>query len=150
MYRGIMAVNRDPRVRAFALEHLAQELKHLAFFDDWLTSRDTSALLPLWRLSGWALGLLAGLAGPRAVFTTVDAVEEFVVEHYGQQLTRLGESGQWPELYQVLWRFCADEDRHRWDALQRHPAWGRSGIAAAWSRVVGAGSKAAVWLARAF
>lgn len=109
LYRGILSISKDAEVHAFASEHLAQEQEHLAFFEAWMSPRDTSLLIPLWRLAGWALGLLSSLMGRKAVFLTVDAVEEFVVQHYNEQLLRLHEDDQYRPVALVLEQFCHDE-----------------------------------------
>lgn len=119
IYRGILAASRQRRVIEFAREHLAVEQRHLATLDEWLPRARRSRLLPLWRLSGWTLGAIAGLAGERAVYHTVEAVETFVVRHYQAQIDRLGESGPEGELRRTLCAFRDDEAGHRDDAGAR-------------------------------
>ena len=53
IYRGMLAVARCSELRAFAGEHLSTELRHRAFFDEWLPRRHQSRLLWLWRVAGW-------------------------------------------------------------------------------------------------
>ena len=60
IYKGVLALSRDAEIRAFAEHHLETEQSHLGFFEDWLTSREKSFLLPLWRLSGFVLGCSVG------------------------------------------------------------------------------------------
>lgn len=148
IYRGILALARNPEVRQFALEHLATEEQHLAFFDSWLPPRLRSRLLPLWRLSGWLLGALSLLGGARGVFLTIDAVETFVVQHYQDQIDYLAERGDNPQLASVLRRFQQDEDHHRQDAAQRRH--GGGWLANSWRTLVGEGSRLAVIAARRF
>ncbi len=148
-YRGVLDVATDPAVRDFAEEHLAQESEHLALFEAWLAPVDKSVFLPLWRFAGWLLGIIAGLAGDRAVYITVDAIEEFVVEHYSKQIERLAHDDDWPEVQLLLTRFCEDEFRHRQEAQNLWDE--RTGIiASTWRLIVGAGSAVAVLLARAY
>lgn len=147
IYRGILAVSRHGQVLTFARQHLAVEQRHLAALDHWLPGARRSRLLPLWRLSGWTLGVIAGLAGERAVYHTVEAVETFVVRHYQEQIDRLGESGPEGELRRALCALRDDEAGHRDDAGGRVEA--SSGpMARLWRTVVGSGSGAAVRLAR--
>ena len=75
IYRGILRVTRDPGIARFAKDHLATEEKHLSIFEAWLPKQHRSFLLPLWRLAGYLLGMIAASLGPRWVFTTIDAVE---------------------------------------------------------------------------
>lgn len=147
IYRGILALARNPEVRQFALEHLGTEEQHLAFFESWLPRRMRSRMLPLWRLSGWMLGALSLLGGARGVFLTIDAVETFVVQHYQDQIDYLEERGEHRDIVSVLRRFQQDENHHRQDASGRsasHETW----LARCWKTVVGEGSRLAVMAAR--
>lgn len=65
IYRGVLAVSRDPALRAFAQRHLATERRHLGLIEACLPAADHSRLLPLWRLAGWLTGALPALARPR-------------------------------------------------------------------------------------
>lgn len=53
---------------SFAQRHLKTEQRHLEAMHRLLPPAHHSALLPLWRVSGYALGLLPALVGPRALF----------------------------------------------------------------------------------
>lgn len=149
IYRGILAVSRDPEVRDFAMHHLETEQAHLAFFEDWLPLLHRSALLPVWRLSGWLLGALPALFGPRAVFRTIAAVESFVELHYDEQIETLAGQSKWASLRAQLVAFCREEVEHRNDASGRLDA-PPSPVGRGWSWLVGVGSCAGVWLARRF
>lgn len=150
IYKGILALSRDSEVRAFAEDHLATEEGHLALFDAWLDVASCSALLPAWRLSGWVLGAIAALGGRATAFTTIAAVETFVVAHYQQQLDRLAAEGIYPEVAVVLRSLQADEEHHRADAEQRNNSANSGLLAQLWAGIVGAGSAAAVIAARRF
>jgi ubiquinone biosynthesis monooxygenase Coq7 len=148
IYLGILAVSRHAGIRGFAGEHLKKEREHLAFFEQWLERRDISLLIPLWRLSGWLLGACSGLAGPRAVYITIDAVEDFVVAHYGAQVARLREADGYREIRDVLEQFQHDEEHHRQDAASRYNPVRPSLWARAWRSIVDSGSRLAVSAAR--
>lgn len=151
IYRGILALSRDPEIRAFASEHLETEKVHLAFFDSWLPSELHSRILPLWRLAGWLLGAVSLLGGRRGVYLTIDAVETFVVEHYQEQIEYLQNQREHREVRAVLRRFQRDEDHHRADAAERGAADGPAApgwIGRQWRNVVGEGSRLAVVAAR--
>ena len=148
IYRGILAVSRHDNLRRFARNHLATEEEHLALFDYWLEPGDQSLLIPLWRLSGWLLGVFAALGGARFVFLTIDAVEAFVVEHYDQQIERLREEGEWPEVRLVLEAFQQDEAHHRVDAIYRAGDRPPGLLESVWRVIVDSGSRLAVLAAR--
>jgi ubiquinone biosynthesis monooxygenase Coq7 len=147
IYRGILAVSRDPELRAFAERHKQTEQGHLDLLEAVLVPADRSRLLPLWRVAGFFTGLLPALFGPRAVYATIAAVESFVDHHYQDQLDRLDEAGIAPALRALLAKCQEDEVHHRDEA--RHAAGPPPGaLLRAWGWLVGAGSKAAVAAAR--
>jgi demethoxyubiquinone hydroxylase (CLK1/Coq7/Cat5 family) len=157
IYRGVLAVSRDPALREFARHHLETEQRHLALVEQVVPTRWRSRLLPLWRLSGWLTGALPALAGPRAVYATIQAVETFVDRHYAAQLAMIdallaqGEGGAGPDAYASLRALLAqcqsDEIAHRDDAAGRWDGRAR-GLLAVWTTLVGRGSDAAVRLCR--
>ncbi len=61
IYRGILAVSRDPTVREFARAHLRTEQRHLAIVEAMLLPGQRCLLLPLWRVAGWFAGSLRNL-----------------------------------------------------------------------------------------
>lgn len=161
IYRGILAVTRDPALRAFAQHHLDTERRHLHLIEQIVPSRDRSRLLPLWRLSGWLTGALPSCTGPRAVYATIQAVETFVDRHYADQIklidALLGQpiagtsttpsARELQELRAILEQCRLDEVSHRDDAAQRWE--GRaSGLLRVWQGAVGRGSASAVALCR--
>ncbi len=147
IYRGVLAVSRDPAIRDFAGRHRATEQGHLDLLDAVLPPADRSRLLPIWRVAGFLTGALPALFGPRAVHVTIDAVETFVDHHYQQQLDRLDAEGIQPELRALLARCQAEEVEHRDEARElagRPPGL----LLRLWGRIVGAGSAAAVMAAK--
>ncbi len=156
IYQGVLAVSRDPGVRAFAERHLATEREHLRLVSACFPRRLHSRLLPLWSLAGWLTGALPALFGARAVYATIDAVETFVDHHYQEQVERIDRLAPQADpatardlaaLRALITRCQADEVAHRDEAAGllagRLPLWLR-----AWRTLVGAGSAQAVKLAR--
>lgn len=148
IYDGVLAVARDPALRAFAAEHRATEQRHLALIEAELPAPQRSRLLGPWRLAGWLTGALPALAGPRAVYATIAAVERFVDGHYQQQLDRLAAQPAHAALRQTLADCQADECHHRDEALAALKGRPPGLLLRAWCALVGAGSAAAVVLAR--
>ena len=146
IYEGILAVSRNPEVIRFARHHRETEQRHLDFFEAWLPGRHKSSLGTVWKLAGFLLGALPAFLGRRAVYSTVAAVESFVVKHYEDQIRKLDAEPRWAALSARLREFQLDEDDHRRDAARRGS---RPGLMTrAWSAVVGAGSAAGVAAAR--
>lgn len=147
IYRGMLAVTRDPVVREFAQDHMAAEIRHLSFFDAWLPASCRSRLLPLWRAAGWTLGACSALCGRQVVFLTVSAVESFVETHYIEQIRALEDESRFDPLREVLQDFCNDEVDHRDDAKERLET-DEGLLRRAWIWLVGAGSAVGVRVAR--
>lgn len=116
IYRGILAGARDPAIRRFATAHMATEQRHLDLLGVLLPSDQRSALLPIWRISGWLTGFVPALIGPRAVYPTIDAVETFVDHHYEAQIQKLARFGPAGLLRATLLACQADEVHHRDEA----------------------------------
>lgn len=147
IYKGILAVSRDPAVRDFAGRHLVTEQQHLDRIAAILPPARRSRLLPIWKVAGFVTGALPALFGARAVHATIDAVETFVDHHYQQQIDRLRLEGGDPTLLDLLLTCQSDEVEHRDEARALHG--GRIGpVARAWGWIVGAGSQAAVAAAK--
>jgi demethoxyubiquinone hydroxylase (CLK1/Coq7/Cat5 family) len=152
IYRGVLAVARDAGVRRFARGHLATEQEHLRLIAALLPWTQRSRLLLLWRMAGFATGALPALAGRRAVYATIAAVETFVDVHYQQQLEHLdrlpaAERSAAMPLRALLARCQADECHHRDEAAALRgspPGW----LLRGWCALIGSGSAAAVALAR--
>jgi ubiquinone biosynthesis monooxygenase Coq7 len=94
----------------------AQEQLHLASFEELINERRVrpTALEPVWRVAGYALGAATALLGENAAMACTAAVEEVIDEHYARQIAHLGHD---PELKDRIEKFRADEIAHRDEAL---------------------------------
>jgi ubiquinone biosynthesis monooxygenase Coq7 len=147
IYRGVLAGTRDPKVREFALAHLATEQRHLAIVEALLAREQRSLLLPLWRVAGWLTGFLPAIVSAHAVFATIESVETFVDRHYEDQIRKLRPDGAPGSLRAVLLTCQADEVHHRDEARAlRGPSSGV--VLRLWTTLVAAGSAAAVVAAK--
>ena len=144
IYRGILAVSRDPDVREFARRHLTTELQHLEAMETLVAPGDRTRLLPIWHLAGWLTGTLPAVFGPAAVYGTIAAVESFVDAHYLQQIERLPPDD---ELRARLAAFREDELEHRDEARSLAPR-APGPLLRLWTTLVGLGSEGAVVSAR--
>jgi ubiquinone biosynthesis monooxygenase Coq7 len=120
IYEGQLAVfdalNRTSKA-ADAIRAMAQaEQRHLKTFDRLVNERKVrpTALEPMWRIAGFALGAVTALLGEKAAMACTAAVEEVIDEHYASQLNRL--SGD-AELKRTVEEFRGDEIAHRDEAL---------------------------------
>jgi ubiquinone biosynthesis monooxygenase Coq7 len=121
IYQGQLAVFGADRSKAktvAAIKHMAeQEQEHLKAFDALINERRVrpTALEPVWRLAGFALGATTALMGEKAAMACTAAVEEVIDQHYAGQIERLGESD--PAFKKTVETFRADEIAHRDTAL---------------------------------
>jgi ubiquinone biosynthesis monooxygenase Coq7 len=117
IYRGQRAVLGEAagheRIGGQLAEMEAHEAEHLARFDRLLTERRVrpTAMAPVWRLAGFALGAGTALLGEKAAHACTEAVETVIEEHYAGQIAEI-ESRE-PELAAELSRFRAEELAHR-------------------------------------
>ena len=101
-----------------AIEHMAeQEQRHLKAFDALVNARQVrpTALEPVWRVAGFALGAATAMLGEKAAMACTAAVEEVIDQHYAAQVARLGDSD--PALKATVEDFRAEEIAHRDAAL---------------------------------
>ena len=105
--------------------------------------------MPVWRAAGFLTGAVPALFGRAAVFAEIDAVESFVDRHYADQILKLDKTGLHPELRSLLEQCREDEIHHR-DEARASLARPDGLVPRIWRRLVGAGSAAAVVLARRF
>ena len=123
IYEGQLAVlGARYSAAADAIRHMAeQEQRHLKTFDALVNARKVrpTALEPVWRVAGFALGAATALMGEKAAMACTAAVEEVIDAHYAAQLDRLGTSD--PELKATVADFRAEEIEHR-DAALAHGA----------------------------
>jgi ubiquinone biosynthesis monooxygenase Coq7 len=117
IYEGQLAVLKG-RASEGTIRHMAeQEQQHLKAFDALVNARRVrpTALEPLWRVAGFALGAATALMGEKAAFACTAAVEEAIDEHYAAQIAALGDRD--PALKKTVEDFRADEAVHRQTAL---------------------------------
>ena len=119
------AMNRDSKAADAIRKMAEQEQKHLKTFNRLVNERRVrpTALEPVWRLAGYALGAATALMGEKAAMACTAAVEEVIDEHYASQLDRLGSDA---ELKKTVAEFRTDEIAHRDQALA-HDAQGAAG-----------------------
>ena len=117
IYEGQLAV-LGKRGSADTIRHMAeQEQRHLKTFDRLVNERKVrpTALEPLWRVAGYALGVGTALLGEKAAFACTAAVEEVIDAHYTAQIAELGDKD--PELKNTVEDFRAEDAQHRQLAL---------------------------------
>lgn len=123
IYQGQLAVlkrSKDTGASVEIIEHMAaQEERHLKTFDRLVNERRVrpTALEPVWRVAGFALGAATAALGEKAAFACTAAVEEVIDEHYASQIAALKDKD--PALTATVEDFRADEAQHRDTALAK-------------------------------
>ncbi len=151
IYEGIVAVSKwrnNPELVRFAQEHGKTEAEHLKLLEEWLPVDKRSSLLGPWRLAGWLTGAIPAIFGGRAVYATITAVETFVDRHNQQQVDHIEQYGAPPGLLSIIQKCQADECHHRDEARALAGPKTLPMLLRLWCAGVGAGSAAAVVLAR--
>ena len=118
IYQGQLAVLKHGAA-ADTIRHMAaQEERHLKAFDKLVNERKVrpTALEPVWRVAGFALGAATALRGGKAAFACTAAVEEVIDEHYAGQVAAL--EGKDDVLQATVAEFRAEEAEHRETALE--------------------------------
>jgi ubiquinone biosynthesis monooxygenase Coq7 len=122
IYRGQRAVlgaaPGKERIAGQLAEMEGHEAEHLARFDRLLTERRVrpTALAPVWRMAGFALGAGTALLGEKAAHACTEAVETVIEGHYAGQIAEL--EAREPELAAELTRFRDEELAHRDHAIE--------------------------------
>jgi ubiquinone biosynthesis monooxygenase Coq7 len=117
IYRGQRTVlGESPnhgRIAGQLAEMEAHEAVHLARFDKLLNEHRVrpTALTPVWRLAGFALGAGTALLGEKAAHACTEAVETVIEDHYAGQVAELAKRE--PTLSAELARFRDEELAHR-------------------------------------
>jgi len=121
IYEGQLAVlKRRKSASVETIQHMAdQEQRHLKTFDRLVNERRVrpTALEPVWRVAGFALGAVTAAMGEKAAFACTAAVEEVIDEHYASQVAALKDKD--PALKATVEDFRADEAAHRDEALKQ-------------------------------
>ena len=122
IYRGQRAVlgaaKGHERIAGQLAEMEGHEAVHLARFDKLLNDHRVrpTAMTPLWRMAGFALGAGTALLGDKAAHACTEAVETVIEEHYAAQIAEL--EGREAELAAELSKFRDEELAHRDQALE--------------------------------
>ncbi len=118
IYEGQLAVlgHRNSETVVAIRKMAEQEQQHLKTFDALINERRVrpTALEPVWRVAGFALGAATALMGEKAAMACTAAVEEAIDEHYAGQIEALDHD---PNLKKTVADFREEEIAHRDEAI---------------------------------
>ena len=113
IYDGQIAVFGKNSKIGKTIQHMAdQEQEHIQKFEELIVKNRVrpTALIPVWNVAGYALGVSTALLGEKAAMACTVAVETVIGNHYGEQLSLLEDDQK--ELRKTIKKFKADELEH--------------------------------------
>tara|TARA_B100000686_G_C16167922_1_gene654856 strand:- start:80 stop:628 length:549 start_codon:yes stop_codon:yes gene_type:complete len=113
IYDGQIAIFGKNSKIGKLIQHMAdQEKEHIETFEKYIVEYRVrpTALLPLWNVAGYALGVSTALMGKKAAMACTVAVEKVIGEHYKEQAKMLGKDEK--KLKTKIKKFEKDELEH--------------------------------------
>ncbi len=113
IYDGQIAVFGKNSKIGKTIQHMAdQEQEHIQKFEELIVKNRVrpTALIPVWNIAGYALGVSTALLGEKAAMACTVAVETVIGNHYGEQISLLEDDQK--ELKKTIKKFKADELEH--------------------------------------
>ncbi len=113
IYDGQIAIFGKNSKIGKTIQHMAdQEQEHIQKFEELIVKNRVrpTALMPVWNVAGYALGVSTALLGEKAAMACTVAVETVIGNHYGEQLSLLEDDQK--ELKKTIKKFKADELEH--------------------------------------
>ncbi len=146
IYKGILTVSRDPKIRKFSVKHLTTETEHLKLVEQILEKKNVSKLIIFWKLAGFLTGFIPALLGKNFVYATIFYVESFVEKHYQEQINILSKKRDQIKLQKMIFKLMNDEISHKEESLINVSKLGL--VHKMWGFIVTVGSKLAVGISK--
>jgi len=118
------------------------EKEHLEYFEKEIQKRKIKPtyLLPVWDLTGVALGFGTTLLGRKAAMLCTASVEEVIENHYQNQLKKIGDDEK--DLKEKIKKFRGDEINHKNTAYEAGAT--NKGIYSVMNKIIQTGSRIAI------
>lgn len=124
IYAGQMAafkLKKDEESLKIIRHMKEQEDAHFTYFDEKMKKEQVrpTAMQPIWKVGGFALGFLTAMLDKKAAMTCTTAVEETIDLHYQEQLNEVEEelksnnSAELKDLNEKIEQFRREELEHR-------------------------------------
>ena len=113
IYDGQIAIFGKKSKIGKTIKHMAdQEQEHIETFEKLILNHRVrpTALLPVWNVAGYFLGVATAMMGEKAAMACTVAVEKVIGEHYHKQLSLL--KGYHKKLKATIKKFAQDELEH--------------------------------------
>ncbi|KAL7058103.1 hypothetical protein AAHC03_016483 [Spirometra sp. Aus1] len=116
IYEGQLAVLKNTKSAPIIQQMLDGEKRHLKTFEELIPKNRVrpTALLPLFRIAAYGLGVATGLLGEKSAMACTVAVESVVGDHYNNQIRELLQEDPkaHTELLEILKQFRDEEMEH--------------------------------------
>jgi len=113
IYDGQIAIFGKKSKIGKTIKHMAdQEQEHIETFEKLILNHRVrpTALLPVWNVAGYFLGVATAMMGEKAAMACTVAVEKVIGEHYHKQISLLKEDHK--KLKATIKKFAQDELEH--------------------------------------
>ena len=113
IYDGQIAIFGTKSKIGKTIKHMAdQEQEHIETFEKLILNHRVrpTALLPVWNVAGYFLGVATAMMGEKAAMACTVAVEKVIGEHYHKQISLLKEDHK--KLKATIKKFAQDELEH--------------------------------------
>jgi len=147
IYDGQIAIFGKNSKIGKTIQHMAeQEQEHIKTFEKLILKNHVrpTALLPLWNVAGYLLGVSTALMGEKSAMACTVAVETVIAEHYKNQIKQLGNDQK--KLISIIKKFEKDELEHH-DIGIKHDAENILGYNLM-TKIISAGCKAAIAISK--
>ncbi len=147
IYAGQLAVFGKESNIGKKIKHMAdQEQEHIDTFNRLIVEKKVrpTAMMPLWNILGYTLGVTTAIMGKKAAMACTVAVEEVIGKHYEIQAKQLKDKE--PELKKIILNFRDDELEHHDIGLENdaEKAFGYSLL----SKIIKTGCKTAIAISK--
>ena len=113
IYDGQIAIFGKKSKIGKTIKHMAdQEQEHIKTFEKLILNHRVrpTALLPIWNVAGYILGVTTAIMGEKAAMACTVAVEKVIGEHYHKQISLLKDDHK--KLKATIKKFAQDELEH--------------------------------------
>jgi len=132
--------------RKMAQSHLITEENHLQIIKKLVEKKHYTKLLPIWILSAIILGFVGSIFGHRFFCLTIYAVENFVKDHYQEQIEKLN-NDEFKDLKNLIEKLRSEEIEHMKEGYKNSY---RGFFSRLWVKLIYKGSKLAVKITKKY
>ena len=147
IYKGqlsALSLIGDKKTSSIISKMAEGEKAHAKEFDRLVKERKTrpTALMPLWNLAGYTLGVISVIGGKDSVMACTEAIEDVIDKHYAEQIEELESSGNEQNILKTIKKFHAEEVEH--EKIAKNEITENTPALKVFKKLVGIGCKTAI------